>query len=92
VARLDIKGTNLITVLQFEGLRAIGSPNHFACTCLEQGSDALLYIDNVASLYERIHFGEVLKDVPRDLCIPFPVALVIGTQRPGRSANYRDEK
>lgn len=36
-----------------EGLRKLGDPNLFAREYYEQGIDELLYIDIVASLYNR---------------------------------------
>ena len=31
ILRLDIKGTNLVKGIQFEGLRVFGKPEDFAC-------------------------------------------------------------
>ena len=38
IARLDIKGENLIKGIHLEGLRVIGSPNEFAKRYYLQGS------------------------------------------------------
>ena len=51
LARLDIKGPNLIKGIHLEGLRVIGSPNEYAIKYYQQGADELLFIDTVASLY-----------------------------------------
>jgi len=74
VARLDIKGTNLIKGVHLEGLRVIGSPNERARKYYAQGVDELLYIDNVASLYDRNNLGELVTDVIQDVFIPITVA------------------
>ena len=50
IARLDVKGENLVKGIQLEGLRKLGDPHEFACRYYEQGIDELLYIDIVASL------------------------------------------
>jgi cyclase len=50
IARLDIKGENLIKGIQLEGLRVIGSPNEYALKYYLQGADELIYMDCVASL------------------------------------------
>lgn len=61
IARLDIKGFNVIKGVQFEGLRIIGEPASIARKYYDQGADELLYIDTVASLYERQNLIEIVK-------------------------------
>src|SRR5690606_7936088 len=53
IARLDIKGPNLIKSINLEGIRVIGDPNEHARRYYEQGADELIYMDMVASLYGR---------------------------------------
>ncbi len=53
IPRLDIKGPNLVKGIHLEGLRVLGKPERFARYYYEQGADELLYLDVVASLYER---------------------------------------
>ena len=53
IPRLDIKGPNLVKGIHLEGLRVLGKPEHFARCYYEQGADELLYMDVVASLYQR---------------------------------------
>ena len=50
VARLDVKGPDVINTIQLEGLRKVGSPNELAKNYYNQGADELLIIDQVASL------------------------------------------
>ena len=38
IARLDIKGPNLIKGVHLEGLRVVGSPNEYAVRYYEQGA------------------------------------------------------
>lgn len=73
ISRLDIKGTNLIKGIRFEGLRVIGSPNDKARQYYEQGVDELLYIDAVASLYNRNYLGELVTEVVKDVFVPITV-------------------
>ena len=61
IARLDIKGPNLIKGIHLEGLRVIGSPNEHALRYYLQGIDELIYIDCVASLYGRNHLADIVK-------------------------------
>jgi cyclase len=73
IARLDIKGPNLIKGVHLEGLRVIGSPNEYALKYYEQGADELIYMDSVASLYGRNHLGEIIKDAAKNIFIPMTV-------------------
>ena len=73
IARLDIKGGNLIKGIQFEGLRVLGSPHEFAKKYADGGADELLYLDTVASLYGRNQLGRLIEESSRDIFIPFVV-------------------
>ena len=73
IARLDIKGPNLIKGIHLEGLRIIGSPNEFATRYYEQGVDELIYMDCVASLYGRNHLAEIVHAAARDIFVPMTV-------------------
>lgn len=73
IARLDIKGPNLIKGIHLEGLRVIGQPNEYAKLYYEQGADELIYIDCVASLYGRNSLGEIVQSAAQDVFIPITV-------------------
>ena len=73
IARLDIKGPNLIKGIHLEGLRVIGQPNEYAKLYYEQGADELIYIDCVASLYGRNSLGEIVQSAAQDVFIPMTV-------------------
>lgn len=73
IARLDIKGPNLIKGIHLEGLRVIGSPNEHAMRYYLQGADELLYMDSVASLYGRNHLGDIVKAAAKNIFIPMTV-------------------
>ena len=73
MARLDIKGENLIKTIQLEGLRVVGSPKDFALDYYKQGVDELIFMDSVASLYGRNHLKELLKEVAKNIFIPITV-------------------
>ena len=73
IARLDIKGPNLIKGIQFEGLRVIGDPNKYALKYYDQGADELIFIDAVASLYERNNLVDIIKKASNDVFIPITV-------------------
>ena len=67
IARLDIKGENLIKGVHLEGLRVIGSPSKYAQKYYNQGADELIFMDTVASLYGRNHLSEIIKLVAKDI-------------------------
>ena len=73
IARLDIKGPNLIKGIHLEGLRVLGSPNEYALRYYLQGADELIYMDCVASLYGRNHLGEIVQAAAKDIFIPMTV-------------------
>jgi cyclase len=73
IARLDIKGPNLIKGIHLEGLRVIGSPNEHALCYYRQGADELIYMDIVASLYGRNSLGDIVQQAAQDVFVPITV-------------------
>lgn len=73
VARLDVKGENLIKGVHLEGLRVIGAPDEFAKRYYEQGADELIYMDIVASLYGRSNLIDIVKRTANDVFVPMTV-------------------
>lgn len=73
IARLDVKGAHLIKGIQLEGLRKLGDPNLFARDYYQQGIDEIIYMDVVASLYERSSILEIVSRSTRDVFIPITV-------------------
>lgn len=73
IARLDIKGPNLIKGIHLEGLRIIGDPCVYALKYYQQGADELLYIDCVASLYGRNHLADTIRRAAKDIFVPMTV-------------------
>jgi Imidazoleglycerol-phosphate synthase len=73
IARLDIKGPNLIKGVHLEGLRVIGNPQDYAYRYYQQGADELIYMDAVASLYGRNHLAEIIKQAVKNIFVPLTV-------------------
>jgi cyclase len=73
IARLDIKGPNLIKGIHLEGLRVMGSPGEHALRYYQQGVDELIYMDCVASLYGRNHLGDIVRSAAKDIFVPMTV-------------------
>ena len=73
ISRLDIKAPNLIKGIRLEGLRVMGDPQQFACDYYQQGVDEILYMDVVASLYERSSLHDVIRHAVEKVFIPITV-------------------
>jgi cyclase len=73
IARLDIKGPNLIKGIHLEGLRVMGKPNEHAFRYYQQGVDELIYMDCVASLYGRNHLGDIVRSAAENIFVPMTV-------------------
>jgi imidazole glycerol-phosphate synthase subunit HisF len=73
IARLDIKGPNLVKGIHLEGLRVLGKPENFAQYYYETGADELFYQDIVASLYERNSLEAIIRKTAQNIFIPFTV-------------------
>lgn len=73
IARLDIKGTNVIKGIHLEGLRVVGRPGPMARRYYEEGIDEIVYMDTVASLYGRNNILSVVEEAARDIFVPMTV-------------------
>ena len=73
IARLDIKGRNLIKGMHLEGLRVLGDPQEFARRYYEAGIDELIYMDVVASLYGRNSLTDVVSWTAHHAFVPLTV-------------------
>lgn len=73
IPRLDIKGPNLVKGVHFEGLRVLGKPEDFARRYYEDGADELIYMDVVASLYQRNSLLDIVERTSREIFIPLTV-------------------
>lgn len=73
IARLDIKGPNLIKGVHLEGLRVVGDPQEYTRRYYEAGADELVYMDIVASLYGRNNLTEIVKRAAQDIFVPMTV-------------------
>lgn len=73
IPRLDIKGPNLVKGIHLEGLRVLGNPSRFAKFYYENGADELIFVDVVASLYQRNSLTEIIKNTANDIFIPLTV-------------------
>jgi cyclase len=73
IPRLDIKGPNLVKGIHLEGLRVLGKPADFAKYYYEEGADELMFMDVVASLYERNSLHDIISETAKRIFIPITV-------------------
>lgn len=73
VARLDIKGPNVIKGVQFEGLRVMGDPSSLAERHYRDGAQEILFIDTVASLYGRNNLSSLVAETVQNVFVPLTV-------------------
>jgi imidazole glycerol-phosphate synthase subunit HisF len=73
IARLDIKGPNVVKGIQMEGLRVVGKPADLAKKYAQAGAHEILYIDTVATLYGRNQLGDLLEETCEEVFIPITV-------------------
>lgn len=73
IVKLDAKPPYIVKPVHFEGLRKIGSPVDLAKKYYDQGADEVMYIDIVASLYQRNIIFDDIERSANELFIPFGV-------------------
>ena len=73
IARLDIKNDYVVKGINFEGLRKIGNPKELALKYYRSGIDEIMYMDVVASLYERNTITKYIKEAAKNIFVPLTV-------------------
>lgn len=73
IPRLDVKSPNLVKGIQLEGLRVMGDPAEHALRYYTDGADELLYVDIVASLYERNSLSGLVEGTASRIFVPLTV-------------------
>ena len=67
-------------------MRKLGDPNEFARRHYEAGADEIIYMDVVASLYERNSLLDIVERTTRDVFVPITVGGGIRSQQDVREA------
>ena len=73
IARLDVKNNFVIKGIHLEGLRKIGNPNELAKKYYFDGVDEIVFMDAVASYYDRNSLSEIISAATEDIFIPIMV-------------------
>ncbi|MDF2931849.1 MAG: hisF [Chryseobacterium sp.] len=76
---LDIKDGTTVKGVNFVGLINAGNPIELAKKYENQGADELVFLDITATVEERKTFVELVKDIAKELSIPFTVGGGIST-------------
>lgn len=70
VARIDVKNDFAIKGIHLEGLRKVGNPNELARKYYREGIHEIVFMDAVASLYDRNNLFDVIEKACQDVFVP----------------------
>lgn len=70
---LDIKDGSTVKGVNFEDLKNAGDPVALAKKYEQEGADELVFLDITATIEDRKTFVELVKDIAKELSIPFTV-------------------
>lgn len=73
IARLDVKNNFVIKGIHLEGLRKIGNPVELAKKYYNDGVDEIIFMDAVASLYERNNIFDIIRAACKEVFIPITI-------------------
>lgn len=76
---LDIKDGTTVKGINFERLRNAGDPISLAKKYEQDGADELVFLDITATIERRKTFVELVRDIAKELSIPFTVGGGIST-------------
>ena len=73
ISRIDIKNEFVIKGIHLEGLRKVGDPNQLALKYFKEGIDEILFMDAVASYYDRNNLSDLIKVATKNIFVPITV-------------------
>jgi len=73
IARIDINNEYAVKGRCLEGLKKIGRPNEMSKKYYEGGVDEIVFLDAVASLYDRNSLIDILKQATKETFIPITI-------------------
>lgn len=73
IVRIDVKNEFVIKGIHLEGLRKVGDPIEFALKYYLDGVDEILFMDAVASLYNRNNLFHIIEKACREVFIPITI-------------------
>ncbi len=73
IARIDVKNEYVIKGIHLEGLRKVGFPNEMALKYYNEGIDEIIFMDAVASLYNRNNIFHIIEKACKEVFIPITI-------------------
>ena len=73
IARIDVKNEYAIKGIHLEGLRKVGNPNDLALNYYSHGIDEIIFMDAVASYYDRNSLSNIIEMATKNIHIPSTV-------------------
>tara|TARA_B100000686_G_scaffold350497_1_gene446656 strand:- start:1162 stop:1917 length:756 start_codon:yes stop_codon:yes gene_type:complete len=73
IARIDVKNEYAIKGIHLEGLRKIGNPNELALKYYSKGIDEIIFMDAVASYYDRNSLSNIIEIATKNIYVPITV-------------------
>ena len=70
IARIDVKNEYAIKGIHLEGLRKIGNPNELALKYYSKGIDEIIFMDAVASYYDRNSLSNIIEIATKNIYVP----------------------
>lgn len=73
IARIDVKNEFAIKGVHLEGVRKVGDPNELALKYYNEGIDEIVFMDAVASLYDRNNLFKIIESACEEVFIPVTI-------------------
>jgi cyclase len=73
IARIDVKNEYVIKGIHLEGLRKVGDPNILAKKYYDDGVDEIIFMDAVASLYDRNNLFHIIEKACKEVFVPITI-------------------
>ena len=73
IARIDINNDSVVKGKCLEGLRKVGKPNEMSKKYYEEGIDEIIFMDAVASLYDRNSLINIIKQAVKESFVPITI-------------------
>jgi len=73
IVRIDINNDSVVKGRCLEGLKKIGRPNEMSKKYYEEGVDEIVFLDAVASLYDRNSLIDILKQATKETFVPITI-------------------
>ena len=73
IARIDVKNEYAIKGVHLEGVKKVGDPNELALKYYVDGVDEIIFMDAVASLYNRNNLFKIIENACTEVFIPVTI-------------------